>query len=1410
MKKVSIKRVRVATSLSMAAVMASSTFATAAMGIATLTPTEAHAEEPVSPKAEQVPYRNVMYYGDWSIWGGQNNFYPSNLDASLYTHLNYAFLAMDANGELILTDKDAAFGAPVGNADIGWDTALSGLIPAFTALKSKNRNLKVGISLGGWSKSANFSVIAANPEKRKNYIDNVLEFIKYTGMDFVDVDWEYPNSPRQPDKVDNKNDEGTPNATPADTDNFITLMSEFRTALDKQGAELDKYYELTCALPGTIGQLEKGIDVERLFEIIDFGNMMTYDMNGAFSEKSAHHTALYAHPDAPNDYSVETVVNYLRSKNVPANKIVIGAAMYTRGWNTVEKGDNPNLPGLFQKAALNSKDADHSPSRGASNELPLNLGDGGRAGGVWSYRNLDQLKRKVPDLKEYWDDVSKAPYLYSESTKQVYTFDNAKSIQHKTEYVKQNQLGGVISWMASNDKDSTGSGKRNELSTAIKKGLYGDQKVPETVTIDKSKLNVEFKAGKVKTDSGKDGYGINVTNRERLVSSNVALGAASRYYFTVKKPTFVITMKDGSTLERGDYKAGEVTAKDGKTYVNVATQYDSRFISPGAKIDFKLAAKNGAEVDPSKIEKVEMVQYFDKNTVLASQTILGNTTPEVSVPVISGVQDRTITVGDAFDPKAGVSASDKIDGDLTSKLSIVGNVETNKAGVYTLTYSVTNSSNKVATATRKITVKEKEKPTTPPTFSGISNKTINVGDAFDKMAGITAKDAAGKDITNKISVTGNVNTNQAGSYELTYSVTDDNGLKAEQKRTITVIKTETTPDFGVGKGIQWPNKVVAPYVDMVAYVSSGGNNGAPDLKKMFKESGTKFFNLGFMQAVEVKNGKLEWGWGGHRALSEAGNDKWQYEGIKKSIREIRAEGGDVTLSFGGLNSGAFWEKTQDVAILEKAYTEVVEGYGVTRIDLDVEAGAMDYNHNKANAKAIKRLQDKTGVEVTLTLPVMPSGLISSGLNVLKAYLEEGVDLKLVNIMTMVYGSSVPDYAQGSIEAVDNTMKQVKDHYKNYAKTTLTTEQAYAKIGTTPSVGFEGAAHPYFSKEMMTKVVDHARSKKIGMVSFWSMNRDAQIDNGQGQVKNKYEFSNVANKFIEDSTEPQPEKPSTPKDVAVGNITKDSANVTWEASQSTVGIKEYQLTVTGGGKTLTFTTDKTTQRISGLTAGTNYSVKVVAVDKKDQSSEAGEASFTTAKEIGKPSAVKELKVTDISNTTATIQWAAATSPIGIKKYQVSVKESGTTQAKESETVGTTIKLTSLKENTSYTVTVKAVDNENQVSTPVTVAFTTTKETGSTIPEWSATKIYVAKDRVMYKGKEYIANHWTQGNHPDQSGAYGPWRLANPELSEPSISEWSASKIYVAGDKVTYKGNQYKAKWWTKGNVPDAIGSPWQKL
>ena len=53
-------------------------------------------------KAAQTPgYRNVMYYGEWSVYAGQKYFYPSKIDGSQITHLNFAFLDVDANGDLV-------------------------------------------------------------------------------------------------------------------------------------------------------------------------------------------------------------------------------------------------------------------------------------------------------------------------------------------------------------------------------------------------------------------------------------------------------------------------------------------------------------------------------------------------------------------------------------------------------------------------------------------------------------------------------------------------------------------------------------------------------------------------------------------------------------------------------------------------------------------------------------------------------------------------------------------------------------------------------------------------------------------------------------------------------------------------------------------------------------------------------------------------------------------------------------------------------------------------------------------------------------------------------------------------------------------------------------------------------------
>lgn len=73
-------------------------------------------------------------------------------------------------------------------------------------------------------------------------------------------------------------------------------------------------------------------------------------------------------------------------------------------------------------------------------------------------------------------------------------------------------------------------------------------------------------------------------------------------------------------------------------------------------------------------------------------------------PVITGAENITINKGDKFDPMTGVSADDKEDGDLTTKINILGDVDVNKEGEYKLIYSVTDSFGNISTVTRIVSV----------------------------------------------------------------------------------------------------------------------------------------------------------------------------------------------------------------------------------------------------------------------------------------------------------------------------------------------------------------------------------------------------------------------------------------------------------------------------------------------------------------------------------------------------------------------------------------------------------------------------------------------------------------------------------------------------------------------------------
>lgn len=318
----------------------------------------------------------------------------------------------------------------------------------------------------------------------------------------------------------------------------------------------------------------------------------------------------------------------------------------------------------------------------------------------------------------------------------------------------------------------------------------------------------------------------------------------------------------------------------------------------------------------------------------------------------------------------------------------------------------------------------------------------------------------------------------------------------------------------------WPVRLSAPFIDLSSWVDPANAysiNGVPNLSKLHDDSGFAYFNLGFIQPDTVtpleQDGTIRWGWGGYYSLSPNGGNSSQYQGILTSLEALRKKGGDYAISIGGQLGDAPWVVTQNQNALEKFYNEIIETYSLKRMDLDIEESNQDYGQNVANAKAIKAVQDKTNIEITLTIPIMPNGWEEKQLNIIKAYLDAGVDVKLINSMTMCYGTGVnenEDYGTASVKAITNSVKQLKNIYSNYG-VLLTDDQAYLKTGATFSIGFESDLYPTFTTSMASTIVEDAKKHNYGMISMWSMGRDAMLEPNK-DIKEPFTFSKELRKY----------------------------------------------------------------------------------------------------------------------------------------------------------------------------------------------------------------------------------------------------------------------------------------------------------
>ena len=136
---------------------------------------------------------------------------------------------------------------------------------------------------------------------------------------------------------------------------------------------------------------------------------------------------------------------------------------------------------------------------------------------------------------------------------------------------------------------------------------------------------------------------------------------------------------------------------------------------------------------------------------------------------------------------SNIKAIDKEDGDLTNQVEHKGDVDTSKPGKYIVEYSVIDSQGGKTTVTQTVIVEgDGETSDLKPTLTVPIATTITVGDSFDPMVKVKAIDKEDGDLTFKVKVDGEVDASKAGTYILTYTVTDSKGHEGIAKQTVTV------------------------------------------------------------------------------------------------------------------------------------------------------------------------------------------------------------------------------------------------------------------------------------------------------------------------------------------------------------------------------------------------------------------------------------------------------------------------------------------------------------------------------------------------------------------------------------------------------------------------------------------------
>ena len=326
--------------------------------------------------------------GYYAAWASAQGYTPDKLPAERFTQINYAFAAIEG-GEAVLSvperDKEN--------------------LKALTALRRRNADLKIVLSIGGWDESAYFSDAASTAARREAFAQSCLNLVLSHDLDGIDLDWEYPVQGGAPGVIHR----------PQDRENFTLLLQTIRKTLDRQGRRDGRRYVLSIAGAASAGYL-KCIEPEAVAETVDHIFLMAYDLHGPWDLRTNFNAPLRA--EASSQSSVDAAVSAWLDHQVPPEKLVLGMPLY----------------GYIYQGAIAANDGLYSRFT-AAKSVP------------WSRVKSDYLSR--PTYRHYRHETAEVPYLYGNGS--FLSYDDPASIAAKADLARSRDLGGIGFWELSQD-----------------------------------------------------------------------------------------------------------------------------------------------------------------------------------------------------------------------------------------------------------------------------------------------------------------------------------------------------------------------------------------------------------------------------------------------------------------------------------------------------------------------------------------------------------------------------------------------------------------------------------------------------------------------------------------------------------------------------------------------------------------------------------------------------------------------------------------------------------------------------------------------------------------------------------------------------------------------------------------------